>query len=50
LIILGDMPGCYFSKRKKCQGIFMCKTNKNNSENIVKISILSMKRRVYNKI
>ena len=24
--------------------------NKNNSENIVKISILSMKRRVYNKI
>lgn len=30
-----------FFKRKKCQGIFMCKTNKNNSENIVKISILS---------
>ena len=43
----------FFKKGKKdVQGIFlMCrKTNKNNSENIVKISILSMKRRVYNKI
>lgn len=25
---------------KKCSGIFMCKINKNNSENIVKIGIL----------
>lgn len=32
-----------FFKKEKVSGIFMCKTNKNNSENIVKISILSNK-------
>ena len=40
----------FFQKGKSVRAFFMCKTNKNNSENIVKISILSMKRRVYNKI
>ncbi len=30
-----------FFKKEKVSGHFMCKTNKNNSENIVKISILS---------
>lgn len=31
----------FFKKEKVSGHFFMCKTNKNNSENIVKISILS---------